>query len=145
MKSDLHRFLEKVDVDLGCLIWKGTTVKSKLRYGQFFDGKKTVMAHRWIYERWHGRKIANGMTIDHQCNNSLCVNPTHLKEMSLRENIMRSSKSACSVNAKKSSCPQGHPYDRERKNGYRFCSVCKKSEDKKYKINKKLKRMVANG
>ena len=71
---------------------------------------KTRLLHRVMWEKWHGKSIPEGMTIDHLCRNRACFNPLHLEVVTLRENILRG-ESLAAANAKKTRCPRGHAYD----------------------------------
>jgi len=51
-----------------------------------FEGV-TYMAHRFIYEKVIG-PIPVGMIPDHQCRMRACVNPHHLRPMTIRENTL---------------------------------------------------------
>lgn len=71
-----ERFWSKVDrINKDrCWFWK---IPGKTRYGTFWDGSKTVLAHRysWIL---HNGKIPDNLCVLHICGNSRCVNPNHL-------------------------------------------------------------------
>jgi hypothetical protein len=49
---------------------------------------KIVFAHREAYKAWVG-PIADGLTIDHLCGNTRCVNYKHLEAVTREENIKR--------------------------------------------------------
>ena len=81
------RFAAKYAVsETGC--WEWTSTLNNKGYGRFYDGKRSVYAHRWSYERWVG-PIPERMDIDHLCRNTRCVNPAHLEAVSHAENIRR--------------------------------------------------------
>ena len=113
-----------------CWNWKGTTFHSTsgARYGCFSYLEKSTLAHRFSYEAFIG-KIPKGLTIDHLCRNTLCVNPKHLEAVTLKENILRGN-GACARNARKTHCPKGHPLSGKnllnRRRGFRECYGCDK-------------------
>jgi len=80
------RFWSHVSKSDDCLLWRSTVRKG---YGRFtVRTGRAVTAHRYAYEMAFG-PIPDGMTIDHLCNNTLCVNPGHLEPVTLLENIAR--------------------------------------------------------
>lgn len=133
-----QRFWEKVGDHSQpdtCWVWEGNSTKNRKgdRYGQFKVDGKGVLAHRFAYELLIG-PIPKGYTIDHVkergCTNTLCVNPSHLEAVTSRVNNLRGgSKSA--LNAKKTSCLRGHPFDEA--NTYiwhsaRHCRACRRQQ-----------------
>lgn len=69
----------------------------------------------------------HNLEIDHICRNRGCVNPSHLRLITHRENTL------CGIgitarNATVTHCPQGHPYDLfntyHRPDGGRECKIC---------------------
>lgn len=69
----------------GC--WEYDNLTSR-GYGQFQVGEQRYLAHRWIYEHMVA-PIPDGLTIDHLCRNTTCVNPWHLDPVPLAVNIRR--------------------------------------------------------
>lgn len=45
--------------------------------------------HRVLWELAHDRKIGEGMTLDHLCTNTRCINPDHLEEVTRPVNTAR--------------------------------------------------------
>jgi hypothetical protein len=106
-----------VDLETNHWIWNGC----KLPAGY---GKKGAngYAHRWVYETLVGH-IPEGMTIDHLCRVTSCVNPEHLEVVSMAENIRRGF-GVAGINTRKTHCPKGHSYDMFEKDGSRGCRTC---------------------
>lgn len=67
-------------------------------------------AHRVSYETFKG-PIPKGLTIDHLCRNTVCINPNHLEAVTLKENILRGD-SPTARHRRSTHCPKGHSYDR---------------------------------
>lgn len=70
----------------GCWVW--TAAMHRLGYGMS-NSRLDTYAHRAAYKRMVG-DIADGNTLDHLCRNRACINPSHLEQVSLAENIRRS-------------------------------------------------------
>lgn len=82
-------------------------------------------AHRISYEAFVG-PIGPELTIDHLCRNRKCCRPEHLEPVPLRVNILRGTNPAA-VNARKTHCINGHPFNEENtytSTGHRVCKVC---------------------
>lgn len=78
------RFQEKLSVsDSGCWIWIGS--KDRHGYGQIRVNGRLSYAHRVSFEMYHS-PITDGQLIDHLCFTPACVNPSHLRAVSRREN-----------------------------------------------------------
>ena len=148
-KTVEERFWAKVgphDDPNVCWLWIGATRSNssgKLRYGEFWDGIRVVLAHRLSYEMHHHVTIPEGMTIDHVkargCTSTLCVNPYHLEAVTNRENLLRGNTLAAKE-VKVTHCPQGHPYNKENTYVYpsdsrRECRICRR-ERKRYHAKK---------
>lgn len=113
-----------------CWIYLGPFRESRggAFYGKFAKGDT---AHRASYRTFKG-DIPEGLTIDHLCRNTVCVNPDHLEAVTLKVNILRSD---CppAMNARKAYCKNGHALDRVFKStGYRYCSICKNANQRVY-------------
>ena len=133
-----ERFWEKVNKDgplwngTHCYVWMGGTGQGG--YGAFWIGRKAtkthrkVKAHRVAYELLLG-PIPEGLEIDHLCRNRVCVNPTHLEAVTHQLNVLRGQGRAA-INAQRTYCTQGHPYDlinTEIYDGRRYCRACRRN------------------
>ena len=119
----MERFWSKVDVrgPDECWLWLASTTRNG--YGQFRDGKMHK-AHRYAWELANGRPVAEGLTVHHTCEVKACVNPSHLVEMSYRDNIMASD-TVARRNAEKTECGIcGGPF--KLRNGRRVCPRCER-------------------
>lgn len=121
------RFWSHVKKGDRCWIWTGAVTNG---YGRFGFQKRTRWVHHvsWILS---GRKAPNWNlreTIDHKCDNKLCVRVGHLRILSLAKNVSRANK--------KPFCKRGHPMkgenlyfygeDLHRKRRCRACMVLRR-------------------
>jgi hypothetical protein len=136
MKSPFDRFMEKFKVNqkTGCWIWTGT--HSGAGYATLFlykikgtNKSIRVYAHRLSYTIFVG-DIPPDKEIDHLCRVRNCVNPTHLQLVSHRENMLLG-ETIAAINASRTHCPKGHPYDAKNthisKRGDRMCKTCSRN------------------
>lgn len=98
--SNHDLFWAKVDKTEACWTWKAASNKDG--YGIFAvtvnGGTVTVAAHRLAYALVNGAdqlpkssktQTADSMTLDHTCENPLCVNPAHLEPVTNAVNSAR--------------------------------------------------------
>lgn len=112
----------------GCWHWLGAL--SENGYGIISltgsGNRKSGRAHRYACRR-SGLVIPDGFEVDHLCRVRPCVNPKHLEAVPQIVNNRRGTSASVS-NAKKTHCPQGHPYDEENtkisSSGSRLCRTC---------------------
>jgi hypothetical protein len=70
--------------------------------------------------------IPEGLVIDHLCRNRGCINPTHMEPVTNAENVLRG-EGPTAVNARKTHCKRGHPFDDVNTYVYakgRACRMC---------------------
>ena len=126
----------------GCWLWLGATNNNG--YGQIHVSGKTRLAHRKSYEI-HVGEIPDGLTLDHLCRVSLCINPAHLEPVSMRENYLRGIGPIVNGDyyRAKTHCPQKHPYSGDNlyinSKGWRFCRACRKETDRRCRERREAK------
>src|SRR4051812_41530336 len=96
--------LSVIDQITGCWEWQGT--KNSEGYGRITVFRKNRRAHRIAYEAFVG-PIPDGLSLDHLCRNTSCVNPAHLEPLPIKENILRGN-GPPAINARKTHCKKGH-------------------------------------
>lgn len=78
-------FYKKIIKTNTCWIWKGTVLSSG--YGVIRVQGKIWRAHRYSYFLANG-EINPNLVIMHSCDNKLCVNPTHLSQGTVKDNVL---------------------------------------------------------
>lgn len=125
------RFWRSVDRSAGDIAcWPWLAYRDAHGYGWFGVKQSGVRrgggAHRFAYEFMKG-PIPEGMTLDHLCRNSSCVNPAHLQPVPMSTNLKR--RHFYSQIAR-DACKHGHPATTEntgvRTNGSIYCRVCQR-------------------
>lgn len=114
----------------GCWLWMGSVNRNG--YGQTSVAassthSKTRFAHRVFYERYVAT-IQPGMPLDHICKVPSCVNPDHLRPVSVRENSVTYSDGPTARNARKDFCPKCGGGYLTRPNGFRYCRPCRNAK-----------------
>lgn len=129
----VDRFLAKVEKTESCWNWTGSIAGG---YGKFWFEGGPRLAHRLAYFHWVG-PVPEGLTLDHLCRNTSCVNPDHLEPVTLVENIRRGTQGW--NHRDKTHCPKGHEYTPENTyhgtNG-RACRACQREHQRTYRLRK---------
>lgn len=144
-EADQRRFWAKVALPNGngCMEWMAS--KSSGRYGQFGLGGSMYYAHRISYTLAYG-PIPAGFVLDHVvCQNKACVNPSHLRVCTQRDNLMApdgSTRMLAERERSKTHCPAGHAYDEANTyrtpDGRRRCRTCQREYVRVYRLRKRL-------
>ena len=123
-----------------------TTGSLRRGYGRIKIGGRTYPLHRVAWVLVHGQ-IPNGLVIDHLCRNRKCANVSHLRLVSLADNVLKNSESIPALNAVKTHCLRGHEFTTKNtylavKKGipqrtYRRCRICSAMRARIYKAEKR--------
>lgn len=110
----------------GCWEWMGN---KWLGYGRLFFKRKAIRAHRFSFKYIGGRNLSPPLILDHTCNNRICVNPNHLVQTTITNNVMRGI-GPTALNARQTHCKNGHPLFGDnlylKPPGYRVCRICRR-------------------
>ena len=143
----LDNFFDKVIMTDGCWEWIGGCNRG---YGMFrftLPGGELVQiyAHRFAYETLTETIIPDGLTVDHLCKNTRCVNPSHMEIVTLSENCRRSN-SPSAINRRKTHCKYGHSLEdcyvfRRKSGGFsRVCRICWNLRNNKHMTAKQMEK-----
>lgn len=125
--NDAERIRRNVAVDAGgCWIWSGD--QTTTGYGRLHAHGRVHRAHRFAYEVFVG-PVPGGLPLDHLCRKRACCNPEHLEPVTQHVNLRRSPDTITSINAAKTECVHGHPFDEANTyitpGGSRRCRACR--------------------
>src|SRR5262245_8120150 len=71
-----------IDAETGC--WNTLGAKTPAGYGKITQQRRSLLLHRWMYEREVG-PIPPGRQLHHVCRNRSCCNPAHMRLVTLKE------------------------------------------------------------
>jgi len=121
------RITRKIEVDLatGCWNWTGGRMSNGYGSVNLTGPKRSVLAHRFVYEAYHG-PVPEGMHLHHRCENPRCCSPDHLVPVTRKGH-------GAAHRERPDTCRHGHPFDeantyRDRR-GYRKCRVCHRIQE----------------
>ncbi len=148
-----QRFWSKVNKDgplpehrpeLGpCWLWTGS--KDPKGYGRFKLNGHAPRAHNVAYELLRG-PLNDGLTFDHLCANTSCVNPWHGERVDGPMNTLRGG-GPTAQNARKTHCINGHAFSPENtyivpSSGMRFCRACGRRRKREYLERRRQQRWL---
>ncbi len=128
MTSAVDRLFKFINIPGECWEWTGKI--DRHGYGHFHMGQRKWLAHRASYSLLKG-DIPSGVSLDHLCRNTRCVNPDHLDPCDLKTNRAR-------VPAR-THCKNGHEYTAENtklRGNTRICRTCNRIAVSTYKTRR---------
>lgn len=134
MAATPENFWARTKPDGACVVWTGYT--DPQGYGRINIEGIPILTHRYAFYLRMGR-WPDGI-LRHLCDNPPCV--LHAVEGTYSENAFDKVAAGNHHSAKKTHCPQGHPYDEA--NTYvwrreRRCRACIKQHAREYYLRKK--------
>lgn len=127
------RFYDKVLVGDGCWEWKASLRDG---YGQFKLQGRMTRSHCVAWRMWNG-DIPPDKWVLHHCDNRKCVRIDHLYLGTPLDNARDASVRGRLAQARKTHCPQGHPYGPYVPGGIRACSICRKAISAKHELKRR--------
>lgn len=136
------RALARLDTSNPSACWEWPGATNGVGYGVVGRGGKSgsnCYVHRVVYEHLVGQ-IPAGLVLDHLCRNRICANPAHLQPVTHQVNLTRG-EGPSGANARKTKCPQGHPYDLMNTyyepGGARKCRACAREYQRALRLRRK--------
>lgn len=123
----------------GCWTWLGE--RTPKGYGRIEIAGRRERVHR-VSWRIHVGPLGRHEILDHLCRNRACWNPSHLEQVTNRENILRG-EGPTAENARKTRCVNGHELSpenltsRSATRGWRECATCRQANRKAWKARQR--------
>lgn len=140
----LERVIAKTTREGDCWLFTGCLSSGgygQVRVGSRTDGSaRTVSVHVVTYELLRG-PVPEGLELDHLCRRKPCWRPEHLEAVTHEENMRRAEWLPTSLNAIKTECDHGHPFDEHNTRlykGSRVCRTCDRAKSARYMQRKRL-------
>src|SRR5216684_4901521 len=95
----------------GCWLWVNATTPAGYGQVKLPENRKLSSVHRLSYEIVHG-PIPAGLQIDHKCRVRCCINPNHLRAVTIKTNVL-AGEGFAAVNARKTHCVNGHEFNEQ--------------------------------
>src|SRR5688572_26391009 len=140
-RDNLRRIFSKVAVDKTTCCWIWTASVNTAGYGSGSVSSIPGPIHRLLYA-WLVEPLPKGLgraipQLDHfACDNRKCVNPSHIKLVTARENVLRGTSQAA-IHAARTHCKNGH-LKPARKEGEkrRVCKLCQKRDARQLALHR---------
>ncbi len=114
-----------------CWIWQGAHTADGYGLKWNSDARKSQYTHRIVWEQLVGQ-IPPGLVIDHLCRVRDCVNPDHLRTLTMLDNI-----AASPIDRNTKECHAGHIRTEEttlvRPDGTRSCRPCQAARSRAFR------------
>lgn len=110
VKTSFENFMNKVSIpkdESKCWIWNG--YRKSGGYGRIRFIDKNYLAHRVSYMLFSG-ELHPPLHLHHKCENPPCVNPSHLLEVTNRENTVLLSNKGPGAKLRQTHCKRGHKF-----------------------------------
>lgn len=133
-----EKLFKRISMSGDCWVWNGSRTNGG--YGYLTIHSNKYLAHRVSFSIFNG-DLDNSLVIDHTCKNRACINPDHLRQVTIKENTLFNSLALTAGNSLKESCKNGHPFTPKNTypipSGGRACRICRSFYSEKYKEKKR--------
>ena len=133
------RLMERCDYSWPSECWEWLAGCNKQGYGKIRYKGFHVRAHRLAYACANGAcPGGDNVTIDHKCGNPACINPSHLRVLSLTENVLASNAPGV-LASRTGTCKRGHKLDgyTNGKSEKRLCRECHRERQRTRALKRK--------